>query len=107
MYLPVANKGDAQAIFNDITIALGYAVGTEEKTAIKSAYQETMVVLYITAIHVAIPIVHLAFVMRSYRLDLVDQKVKGRAIGGRVDGEGKVEGLRTWWGRRRRSNDDS
>jgi hypothetical protein len=104
-YLPAANIGDAQAIFNDITVAMSYAVGTEERMAIERAYQETMDVLLIIAICVAIPIVLLAFVMRNYKLDQVDQKVKGRVIGGRIGGEGKVEGQRAWWGRYRRHND--
>jgi hypothetical protein len=106
-YLPAANKGDAQAIFNDITVAMSYAVGSDERTAIERAYQETMNVLLVIAICVAVPIVLLAFVMRNYKLDQVDQKVKGRVIRGRVDGEGKIESQRTWWGWRRRCYDEN
>lgn len=101
-YLPAAAKGDATAIFNDITKAMSFAVGTPERAAIDLAYQETMNVLLIIAICVAIPLVPLALCMRNYRLDEVDQKVKGRVIGGNVDGEGKVVGGRKWWGGRRR-----
>ena len=93
-YLPLASKGQTQAIFNDMTVVMGYAIGTPERTAINHAYQETMNTLLIIAVCVAIPLVPFALIMKNYRLDRMDQNVKGRVMGGRVNDEGKVEGVR-------------
>jgi hypothetical protein len=54
MYLPGAAKGEAMNIFNSVTVASSYAVGTPERIAINRAYQETMQILLIVAICVAV-----------------------------------------------------
>lgn len=87
-YLPAGAKGDATAIYNSITVATSYAVGTPERMAIDRAYQETMRVLLIIAICVVVPLLPLTLLMRNYRLDSMQQGVKGRVIGGRF-GEGR------------------
>ena len=108
LYLPGAAKGEAMNIFNSVTVASSYAVGTPERIAINRAYQETMQILLIVAICVAVPLLPLALGMRNYKLDQVDQHVKGLVIGGRIDESGnKVE--RGWDWRRmfgRRAEDE-
>jgi hypothetical protein len=90
-YLPAGNKQDAQAIYNSIDNALKYAVGTPERLAIERAYQETMRILLIIAICVAIPLIPLSLVMKNYKLDTLGQNVKGRVIGGQVEGGNEDE----------------
>jgi hypothetical protein len=91
-YLPVGSKQDAQAIYNSsIDNALKYAVGTPERLAIERAYQETMRILLIIAICVAIPLIPLSFLMKNYKLDTLEQNVKGRVIGGQVESRNEDE----------------
>jgi len=73
------------AIYNSIDVATGYRMGNAERIAIDRAYQETMRILLIVAICVAVPLVPLSLVMRDYELDGREQGVKGRVIGGRVE----------------------
>ena len=84
-YLPAAAKGDAMAIYNSIDVATGYRMGSAERIAIDRAYQETMRILLIVAICVAVPLVPLSLLMRDYGLEGREQGVKGRVIGGRVE----------------------
>ncbi|RFU29706.1 hypothetical protein B7463_g6633, partial [Scytalidium lignicola] len=108
-YLPPGAKQDATAIYNSITNALAYEVGTPERIAINRAYQETMHSLLIVSICLTVPMILLIFLMRDYRLDQMDQHVKGRVIGGRIEGDSESEGevqealqeesgrLSRWW----------
>lgn len=95
LYLPEAAKGEAANIFNSVTVAGSYAVGSAEAIAIDRAYQETMNILLVIAICCAAPLVPLALAMRNYKLDKLDQKVKGRVIGGTVGRHG--EKVNTGW----------
>ncbi|KAI9889549.1 MAG: hypothetical protein M1814_005243 [Vezdaea aestivalis] len=80
-YLPESAKADALKIFGDITVATSYKVGSPERLAIDRAYQETMNKLLIAAVVVCIPLIPLALMMKNYKLDEMDQKVKGKVIG--------------------------
>ena len=91
-YLPSAAQADATMIYGNLTIARSYMEGTPERTAIDRAYQETMNLLLIVAVCLCVPVVLLSFIMRDYRLDHLDQKVKGTVIGAdRHDGEVEPE----------------
>lgn len=81
---------DSVAVYNSITNALAYPIGSEERMAINRAYQETMHTLLVVALCVSAPIVILSLVIRNAKLDVEENKVKGRVIGGTV--EGKEEG---------------
>ena len=80
-YLPPANQGDAALIFGNLTVAKSYMGGTPERAAINRSYQETMNILLIIAACLAAPLIPLSLLMRNYRLDTIDQKVKGKVIG--------------------------
>jgi hypothetical protein len=97
-YLPTGAKGDAVAIYNNIQNALKYPVGTPERLAVDRAYQETMWILLIIAVCVAVP---LSLIMRNYKLDTVQQHVKGGVIGrtaedGREEDVAAKNGLGRW-----------
>ncbi len=100
-YLPAAAEGDEMAIYNTIDVATGYQLGSAERIAIGRAYQETMRILLIVAICVAVPLVPLSFVMGDYGLEGRQQGDKGRLVGGRVErGDvvaGSYEGRKTWF----------
>lgn len=82
-YLPPDIQDQAAAIYGDVTLAsTGWPVGSPERAAINRAYQETMHTLLIIAICVASPLIPLSLCMKNYRLDKMDQKVKGTVIGG-------------------------
>ncbi len=123
-YLPEASKGDAALIFGNLTIAKGFAEGSAERAVVVRGYQETMDLLLVVAVCLCVPLLPLSLGLRDYRLDRVDQRVRGRVIG-RVaeveggDGGGEVEeegrgaeeeggdrdvgearGWREWWRRR-------
>ncbi|CZR66843.1 probable major facilitator protein MIRC (siderophore transporter) [Phialocephala subalpina] len=68
-YLPAASKQNATTIYNSIDNALAYPVGTPERAAIDRAYQETMRILLIIAIYVAVPLIPLSLLMKNYKLD--------------------------------------
>jgi len=101
-YLPAAMKGDVMAIYNSIDRARGFGEGSPERVAVDRAYQETMRILLVVAICVAVPLLPLSLLMGNYRLDGMGQGVKGRVIGGRVEEgrrseEGGVKkGLAVW-----------
>ena len=55
--------------------------GTPERAAIDRSYQETMDILLIIAACLAAPLIPLSLIMRNYKLDAIDQKVRGKVIG--------------------------
>jgi hypothetical protein len=106
-YLPADMASQAHIIFGDVTIASNYTMyppGSPARGAINRSYQETMQVLLTIAIVLCAPLVLLSFLMRDYKLDAVEQGVKGKVIGGDVgEDEKKVDGKeakewnpRTW-----------
>lgn len=111
-YLPPEARSDANMIYGNLTIARSYLKGSPERAAIDRAYQETMDLLLIVALCLCIPVLALSFLMRNYRLDRIDQKVKGEVIGvarhgvgmspsiGEGQGRGDTEraGQRKWFG---------
>lgn len=80
-YLPPSAQADATSIFGNLTMAKSYAGGSPERAAIDRSYQETMNILLIIAVCLAAPLVPLSLFMRNYRLDTIDQKVRGTVIG--------------------------
>jgi len=97
LYLPPESQGDAVAIFGSLVTAQSYPMGTPTRDAINRAYQETMNILLIVAVCVAVPLLPLSLLMKNHKLDQVgfceinspdvadiaqmDQKVKGKVIG--------------------------
>lgn len=81
LYLPPAAQADATLIFGNLTLANSYLEGTPERTAIDRSYQETMNILLIIAVCLAAPLIPLSLMMRNYKLDTMNQKVKGVVIG--------------------------
>jgi len=81
LYLPPAAQSQALNISSSLTVALSYPVGSAERTAINLAYQETLNILLIIAVCLAIPLIPLSLLMKNYKLDQIDQKVKGKVIG--------------------------
>jgi hypothetical protein len=81
-YLPPETQDQAATIFGSVTVASGtYPMGTPTRDAINRAYQETMTDLLIGAVVVCVPLIPLSLVMKNYRLDQLDQHVKGKVIG--------------------------
>ncbi|KAH9210765.1 major facilitator superfamily domain-containing protein [Leptodontidium sp. 2 PMI_412] len=94
LYLPDATKSNATVIYNNINNAVIYPMGSPTREAINRAYQETMHTLLIIAICVTVPIFLLSLVMKNYKLDEMEQGVKGRVIGGKVKDEQEIEAIR-------------
>ncbi|CAD6565954.1 MAG: hypothetical protein ASARMPREDX12_003626 [Alectoria sarmentosa] len=91
-YLPPDAQQDAALIFGNLTIAKSYINGSPERLAIDRSYQETMDVLLIVAACLAAPLIPLSLLMRNYKLDSIDQKVRGMVIGhDRAQDEGATE----------------
>lgn len=61
-------------------------MGSPTRDAINLAYQETMTKILTVAVFVALPCIVLAFMMHDYKLDEIDQGVKGVVIGATQDG---------------------
>ena len=80
-YLPPAEQANATLIFGNITLAQSYLPGTPERAAINRSYQETMNILLIIAVCLSVPLLPLSLLMKNYKLDKIDQKVKGKVIG--------------------------
>ena len=80
-YLPADAQSDAALIFGNLTLAKSYVGGTPERAAIDRSYQETMDILLIIAACLAAPLIPLSLIMRNYKLDAIDQKVRGKVIG--------------------------
>ncbi|KAL8695057.1 MAG: hypothetical protein Q9218_000425 [Villophora microphyllina] len=81
LYLPADAQANATLIFGNLTLAKSYPVGGPERMAIDRSYQETMNILLIIAVCLAIPLLPLSLLMRNYKLDQMDQRVKGKVIG--------------------------
>lgn len=82
LYLPPETQDQAAEIFGNITLASrGWPVGSPTRNAINLAYQETMTKILTVAIFVALPCIALALLMDDYKLDEIDQGVKGVVIG--------------------------
>ena len=88
LYLPEGSKDQAAAIFSSVMVAAdSFPPGTLERDAVNRAYQDTMRVLLIGAICIAVPIFPLALAVKNYHLDKIDQ-VRGRVVGGFLSGVG-------------------
>ena len=91
-YLPPDAQLDATSIYGNLTIAKSFIQGSPERLAIDRSYQETMDTLLIIAACLAAPLVPLSLLMKNYKLDSIDQKVRGKVIGrDRVQDEGPSE----------------
>ncbi len=93
-YLPAGSKQDALTIYNNIETARSYAVGSLERMAIDRAYQETMKILLTIAVCVAVPLVPLSLIMKNYKLDALEQNVKGRVVGGNIEDAREVDAVK-------------
>jgi hypothetical protein len=81
-YLPPDIADQAHAIYGNVTLAsTGWPMGSPERRAINRAYQETMTILLTIAVCVCAPLIPLSLLMKNYRLDRMDQKVRGTVIG--------------------------
>jgi hypothetical protein len=80
-YLPAAQSDMAESIFGNLTLATSYPVGSPARDGINRAFQETMNTLLIVAVCLAVPVFLLSWGLEGYRLDCVDQRVKGRVMG--------------------------
>ncbi|KAI0458374.1 siderochrome-iron transporter MirC [Xylaria acuta] len=86
-YLPADVAPQAHTIFGDVAVASNYTMypsGSPARIAINRSYQETMHILLIIAVTLCAPLVLLSLLMRNYKLDAVEQGVKGKVIGGDV-----------------------
>jgi MFS family permease len=70
-YLPPESQGQAAAIFGSIVTAQSFPMGSPTRIAINRAYQETMNILLIIAVCVAVPLIPLSLLMKNYKLDQV------------------------------------
>lgn len=87
-YLPDETKDQATAIYGSITLAAtGWPMGSPTRIAINRAYQETMTKILIVAVCVATPCMFLSLIMKNYKLDEIDQHVKGVVIGASHESE--------------------
>lgn len=94
LYLPPANAADATSIYASILVSADYELypmGSPVRIAINRAYAETMRYLLIGALCCAAPILPLTLCLRNYKLDDMDQHVKGRECLERMLG---IEGRR-------------
>ncbi|KAM0716729.1 hypothetical protein Q7P37_008174 [Cladosporium fusiforme] len=81
-YLPPETKDQAMAIYSNIGLAsTGWPMGSPTRIAINRAYQETMTNILMVAACVAVPVILLSFLMENYKLDEIEQHVKGVVIG--------------------------
>jgi MFS family permease len=82
MYLPPESIDQAAEIYGNISLASrGWPMGSPTRIAINRAYQETMTMILGVAVCVALPCVVLSLMMTDYKLDEIDQGVKGLVIG--------------------------
>lgn len=80
-YLPENAKGYVKEILGSAVFAQTFAMGTPERIAIIKAYDETMNILLIIAVCVCVPMLPMALLMKNFKLDQVDQHVKGTVVG--------------------------
>lgn len=86
-YLPADTKDQASAIYGSIHLAArGWPMGSPTRVAINRAYQETMTRILLVAVCVATPCIFLSLLMKNYKLDEIDQHVKGVIIGSTQEG---------------------
>lgn len=86
IYLPPETKDQASEIFGNITMAsTRWPMGTPTRIAINQAYQETMTMILTVAVCVSLPCIALSLFMKDYKLDEIDQGVKGVVIGATQD----------------------
>ena len=82
LYLPPETRDQAAEIYSNIGLAsTGWPMGSATREAINRAYQETMTKILIVAACVAVPVILLSFAMENYKLDEMEQHVKGVVIG--------------------------
>ncbi|KAK3697253.1 hypothetical protein LTR37_017565 [Vermiconidia calcicola] len=82
-YLPPETQDQAAAIYGNVTLAAnGWPIGSPTRDAINRAYQETMTKILTVAVIVAAPCVILSCFLKNYKLDEMDQHVKGVVVGG-------------------------
>lgn len=85
-YLPAETQSRAAAIYGNVTLAAtGWPMGSPTRDAINLAYQETMTKILTMAVIMAAPCIILSFFMKNYKLDEMDQHVKGVVVGGVQD----------------------
>lgn len=84
-YLPADAQDALFDIYGDINEAKAYPMGSPTRDAINRAYQETMTNLLIGALVATIPCIFFSFLMKNYKLDQIQQNVKGTVIGGTND----------------------
>lgn len=75
LYLPMEAQADATLIFGNLTLAKSYPLRSPERIAINRSYQETMNILLVIAVCLAIPLLPLSLLMRNYKLDQVGADV--------------------------------
>lgn len=95
-YLPPSIQDQKLLIFGNVTLAsTGWPQGSPERIAINRAYQETMTILLTIAVCMCAPMIPLSLVMRNYKLDKMDQKVKGVVIGKSKDSDNREPDIST------------
>lgn len=89
LYLPDETKDRAEEIYGNIGLAsTGWPMGDPTREAINLAYQETMTKILVVAVCVATPCIFLSLLMKDYKLDEINQHVKGVVIGSAQDHRG-------------------
>ncbi|KAF2845632.1 siderophore iron transporter mirC [Plenodomus tracheiphilus IPT5] len=84
LYLPPENAANYASIYSSIVVSANYTLypaGSPVRIAINRAYQETMRYLLIGALCCAAPILPLSLCLKNYKLDTINQNVKGKVIG--------------------------
>ena len=88
MYLPAETKDQASRIYGNVSVAASdWPMGSPTRMAINQAYQETMTDILTVAVCVATPCIVLSLLMKNYKLDEIDQGVKGLVVGGTQDAD--------------------
>ncbi|MCJ1307391.1 hypothetical protein MMC25_001037 [Agyrium rufum] len=90
-YLPPDSPSTALEIFGNLTLAESFPASSAERIAINRSYQETMNILLIIAVCLAIPLIPLSLIMSDYKLDTIDQHVRGRVVGGNHGNDSEVQ----------------
>lgn len=81
-YLPLETLNRAQDIYGNVSMAASeWPMGSPTRDAINLAYQETMTKILTVAVIMATPCVFISLLMKNYKLDEIDQHVKGVVIG--------------------------
>ncbi|KAK0273412.1 hypothetical protein LTR35_001871 [Friedmanniomyces endolithicus] len=92
LYLPPETKDRAADIYGSIRLASSeWPMGSPTRHAINLAYQETMTKILFVAVCMATPCIFLSLMMKDYKLDEIDQQVKGVVIGGVQEPADRVE----------------